>query len=313
MKIIKRISALLLIFLLTLAFVSCEGYGAIVRIEFSGDGKTASMRKIEYDLSAFSSKADQLDTQLGIIPTLINVNPSINYDKLLDAFNMSGAKFEKQTDPNARTYSLGDKTLVVYEAGFISFSDASLYGKTNTCDRDTAVGKVKTVANNAGINISDLYEDDVYEDEDGTITVSFKRKINGIDVAGRCGLTAVINGDGISSLSFTASSYSGEFEMEIIGVEKALELLLSENSSHSFGREIGQASTAIKKVTVTDVKLVYWDSAYTQTKMYQSHIQPVYCFSGICTDAEGNETEYTGYVRGISDDYTANFKVEEIE
>lgn len=311
-KTVKRIICFCLSTVIALFLSSCGGSGAIVRIEFSGDGKTASMRKIDYDLSAVSSKTAELDAELGILPTLINNNPSTDYERILKAFQMEGAKYEKQTDPNARTYSLGDKTLVIYASGIISFSDTALYGKENTCDKTAASEKVKAIAGKAEINISDLYEAEVFDDG-GIYTVTYKRKINNVEVAGRSGLTAVVSGDGISSLNFTASAYSGEFEVELVGVEKAMELLLSENSTHSFGREIGQAATAIKSVTVTEVSLVYWDNMYGQTKMYQSHIQPVYCFKGICTDADGNVSDYVGYVRAISDDYTANFRVDEIE
>lgn len=295
-----------------LSLCSCSGSGLIVRIEFAGDGLTASMRNIDYDLSALEAKAEELDAQLGSLPVLKNVPREMDKDKLLSTFGLDGTEPEKQTSPDASVHRSGTKTLVVYDAGFISYRDTSLYDQPCTLSEEEARSIATEKATAAGLDLSDLTVSGVTFADD-IATVSFSREINGVQTVGQTGLTVKFNGGEISSLNYSASAYSGELEIEPIGVAAALAELLTENSSQTFGRQTGQAVEAIRRVKVTDVKFVYWDSAYTQTQMYQTHIQPVYCFTGTCTDDSGNETPFTGYVRAISDDITANFRVDEVE
>lgn len=308
----KRVISAVVTLMLALSLCACDSNGVVARIEFSAAGYAASARHITYDLSSLEGRETELDGTLGKPATLKNVSPDIDTGKLLEAFGMTGATSEKKSDPDGREYTSGTRSLILYDSGIISYSDSSLYEKESTLTAEQAAELIGNVARQAGLDLSQLTLADTYETEYGW-SVSYSRTINGIKVVGRTGLTAEIKGDGISGFRFLSTAYGNEVDMELIGVSAAMDELLTENSSQSFGRPTDTESAAITDVKVTDVSLVYWDSAYTQTKMNQTHIQPVYCFIGICIDREGNETTFTGYVRAISDEHTTNFHVENIE
>lgn len=308
----KRFAAILIALMLSLSLCACSGSGAIARIEFSATGYAASARHITYDLSALQGREEELDAKLGQPATLRNVSADIDSEKLLEAFGMTGATVEKRKDPNGREYTKGTRSLVLYDSGILSYSDSSLYEKESTISGEEAAALIENVAGQAGLDLSDLTLADTYQTEYGW-SLTYGRTINGMKVVGRTGLTAEIKGDGISGFRFLSTPYGKEMDIELIGVSAAMAELLTEKSSQSFGRETNTEVSAIETVKVTDVSLVYWDSAYTQTKMNQTHIQPVYCFTGICTDRKGNQTDFTGYVRALSDDITVNFHVENID
>lgn len=309
----NRTAKLVLSTLAAFALMSSCGSNVIARIEFSGDGKTAEMRNISYDLSEIESMADELDDALGAPPILKNVKWNIDYDTLLGVFEMSDSECEKQSDPEARTYTSGSKSIVIYGSGVMSYKDSSLYDLPCELTEEEAESLAREKMTAAGFDISDMTVSNASTEEDGTMILVFGRQINGLKVVGNTGATVAFNGNGISSLSFMSTAYSEEIQFEPIGVKAAAAELLTEKSSQTFGRQAGQNMLPIRTVRVTGVEFVYWDSVYTQTKMNQTHIQPVYCFTGICTDADGNETQFTGYVRAVSDSRTTNFRVDEIE
>ena len=288
--------------LLTLLFLLCScdvNSGVIARIEFSGTGLTASARHVNYDLSAVEGK------EPAALPLLKNVDPKIDYAKLLAAFGMTGADYARLSNPSGRKYKLGGKTLIVYKAGFISFTDLSLYGKVNTMQPKQMADAATALAAQAGLSVSDLT---FAESFDGTVV--FTRTIDGTEAVGRTGMSATYNGDAVSGFSYLSSNYGDKQDVPLIGAAEAGTLLLTDKSSQSFGRETGVAVAAITDVIVTDVELVYWDSAYTQTQMRQTHIQPVYRFTGDCIDSLGNVSPFTGYVRAVSDNLTTDFFVD---
>ncbi len=298
---------------LLLAFlVSCDSNSLMVRIEFSGAGYAASARHIDYDLSTLQGKEDALDSSLGQLPALKNTPVDLDTDTLLAAFGMTGATSEKKSDPAGWEYTLGSKSLILYKSGILSFSDSSLYDKPGTLTGEQAAELVKATAEKAGLDLIGLTLADTFETEYGW-SLSYSRTVNGVKTVGRTGITADIKGNGLSGFRYLCTAYEREVPTTLIGVKAAMEELLTERSSQSFGRPTDTQSSVITDVAVTDVTLVYWDSAYTQTKMNQTHIQPVYCFTGVCTDREGNQTDFTGYVRAISDKETANFHVENID
>ena len=305
----KKISLLCLALSVIMFFASCEST-VIARIEFSGDGKTAEMRHIEYDLSYILDNADELSASLKVPPMLKNVNPKIDYGKLLSAFGMTGAEYEKFSDPSGRKYKLGTKTMIVYDAGFISYTDTSLYEMPLKWGGNI-MDETEYLAGEAGLDISGLSYDSTYQTAD-TVSVTFKRRINGVRVVGRTGITAEGMGDGFAGFYYLSSAYSSEREFEPVSLTDAVNELLTEKSSQSFGREIGVEAAPIETVKVTGVEIVYWDSAYTQTKMNQTYIQPVYCFTGECTDCDGSVTPFVGYVRAVPDTITTDFHVEDL-
>jgi len=300
-------AASFLLALLLCALCSCDShYGVIVRIEFSGEGKSAEARHISYDLSAVREK------ELSSLPLLKNINPYLDYDKLLAAFQMEGAEYTKFSDPSGRKYKQNEKTLVVYRSGLISFTDTSRYGKVNTILEKQMRLAATELAEAAGLDVSELvYGETVLSEESATVV--FSRRINGVETVGRTGMSVTFNGDGVSGFSYLCTAYGIAVEQELISVSEACDLLLTDKSSQTFGRETGVKTRAIETVIVSDVTLVYWDSAYTQTRMYQTHIQPVYRFEGVCIDSIGGKTVFTGYVRAVSDKVTANFHVDDDE
>ena len=299
----KKLLAALTAFLLLL-FCSCDAnFGVIARIEFSNGGKTAEARHITYDLFAVEGK------QVDPLPLLENIKPKLDYGKLLSAFGMEKADYTSFSDPAGRKYKTETKTLVVYESGLISFSDTSLYGKGNTFTDEQLRQTGEETAKNAGLDLSELTLAEWLSAEEAR-TAAYDRKIGGVEAVGRTGMNITYNGDGISGLTYLASTYKNKTEQTLLTVGEAAKLLLTEESSQSFGREVGVAVKAIETVTVTDVDLVYWDSTYTQTRMMQTHIQPVYRFTGICLDTDGKESPFTGYVRAVPDSETTDFYVD---
>ena len=301
----KKIICVFLISLFLLSLVSCSG-GAISRIEFSGTTATEHQRKIKYDFSELSSKAEELDASFGTPPMLNNVNKKYDKKTLLSAFNMSDVKAErmKNTAVKAYRYVDGDKRLITHDDGFIAYYNTALYEKAPTLSDSEYKALADDVINKLGLDLTELTPQEM-TDAEGRKLLYYSRKINGITVVGNTGLYFYFEGDGISIFKQQCSAYSGETHFEPIGVKAALDALLTEKSAQSFGRE--EAASRVETVKVTSVQLVYWDSFKSQVS--QTHIQPVYLFHGTATDSNSVETEFTGYVRAVSDDLTASFGI----
>ncbi len=301
----KKLLSVFLVAVLSFGFISCSG-GGISRIEFSGTTATEHQRKIKYDFSELSSKASELDVSFGTPPMLNNIKKKYDKNTLLNAFNMGDVKREKMENTAVKAYRYvdGDKRLITHDDGFIAYYNTALYEKAPTLSDSEYKALAEDVIKKLGIDLTELTPQEM-TDADGRKFLYYSRKINGITVVGNTGLYFYFEGDGISIFKQLCSTYSGETPFEPIGVKAALDTLLTEKSAQSFGRE--EAASKIETVKVTSVSVVYWDSFKSQVS--QTHIQPVYLFHGTATDEDGIETEFTGYVRAVSDDITASFGI----
>ncbi len=306
MRIFSRIISAMIISALLFTTVSCNGTGAIARVEFSGTTATQEQRKIEYDFTSLLNQTETLDAELGTPPMLNNTNKKYDGSTLLSAFGMGNVKREKMENTAVKAYRYvdGQKRLITHEDGFISFYNTALYGVKPTLSDDEYIKIAEDVIEKLGLDMSELSAAEM-TDANGARLLSYNRTINGIKVVGNTGLHFYFEGNGLSIFKQQCSTYSGETPFEPIGVASALDKLLTEESAQSFGRE--ETTSRIKTVEVTSVQLVYWDSFKSQ--VFQTHIQPVYLFHGIATDLDGVETVFTGYVRAVSDDLTASFGV----
>jgi hypothetical protein len=207
-------------------------------------------------------------------------------------------------ETNVTNYNMDNKQISIYPNGVFTFETAYETDRKefpfNIKDEDVGQNAQKFLEScglmPSGFVLTNKFgEQGVTYEVNGTeqtvVTAKgawFQRIIDGIEVVGTSKILVMLNPDGICSVTSAYSELGEATEINLIGMEEAVERAKTIDSLLNW--ELNKLEGSETKAVVNQVKIVYYDDPLDESA---THVQPCYYFEGTARDELNNETNFS--------------------